>query len=116
MNAIPSPASPASRHLLVGAKAKSLLIKTVFHPSFWLLRPPPPQSGLRSLSPNICFPWLCKNCLLPLKVSLIREAAAAGIYSQIKGQHATCFRTEKVVVRNFPLINVMSMELSLKTD
>lgn len=47
---------------------------------------------------------------------LIGEAEAAGIYSQIRGQHDTCFLTDKVLVRNFTLINVTQMELSLKTD
>lgn len=57
-----------------------------------------------------------KNCILPLKMSLIGEAKAAGICSQIRGQHDTCFLTEKVLVRNFTLINVTRVELSLKTD
>lgn len=47
---------------------------------------------------------------------LIGEAEAAGICSQIRGQHDTCFLTEKVLVRNFTLINVTGVELSLKTD
>ena len=43
------------------------------------------------------------------------EAEAVGIYNKIEGQRDTCFLTEKVLARNFLLINGMSMELSLKT-
>ena len=47
-------------------------------------------------------------------MSLIGEAEAAGIYSQIEGQCDTCFLTDKVLVRNFPLINVMSIGTELE--
>lgn len=65
---------------------------------------------------DLCFQCLCKDCIFPLNVSLIGKAEVVEICSQIEGQHDTCFFTEKVLVRNFTLINVMQIELSLKTD